>query len=69
MLMVRGLKQAVPTLAVLGLLGERKVDFVDSRTRLGNAQTSLTLHSLLPRFFGAPAQCDWSGGKNRQKDE
>lgn len=33
--------------------GERKVDFVDSRTRLGNAQTSLTLHLLLPRFFGA----------------
>ena len=34
-----------------GLFVERKVDFVDSRMRLGNAQTSLKLHSLLPRFF------------------
>ena len=40
------------------LRGEWKVDFVDSRTRLGNAQTSLALHSLLPRFCG----CAWNGG-------
>lgn len=34
----------------VSLGGERKVDFVDSRTRLGNAQTSLTLHLLLQKL-------------------
>lgn len=56
------LRQAVLLVRLHGLRGERKVDFVDSRTRLGNAQTSLTLHSLLPRLFGATPQCAWSGG-------
>ena len=42
---------------------EWKVDFVDSRTRLDNAQTSLPLHSLLPRFLGRRPQCAWSGGR------
>ena len=47
----------LPPLRLHGLHGEWKVDFVDSWTRLGNAQTSLALHSLLPRFCG----CAWNG--------
>ena len=51
-------QMVLPLLRLHGLRGEWKVDFVDSRTRLGNAQTSLALHSLLPRFCG----CAWNGG-------
>lgn len=41
----------------VGLAGDKVADLADvdgvADDALGNAQTSLTLHSLLPRFFGA----------------